>query len=209
MSNASEPKADSPEGTATHREVRYEYSRNLAPLLTQLGVSLLVSTYQAGKVVAVGVDRQGELALSFHNFERAMGLAVRPDRLAVGTLAQVWFLRSAPDLAPRLEPAGRHDACFLTRSSHFTGEIQVHELAWAGDELWLVNTAFCCLCTLDERPQLRAALAAAVHHGAGGRGPLPPERPGPGRRPAEVRDRPGRDRHARRAGGRTRRPAAA
>ena len=26
---------------------------------------------------------------------------------------------------------------------------RVHELAWAGDELWLVNTAFSCLCTLD------------------------------------------------------------
>ena len=44
--------------------------------------------------------------------------------------------------------------------------------------------------------QLRAALAAAVPHGAGGRGPLPLERPGHGRRPAEIRDRPGRDRHA-------------
>jgi uncharacterized protein (TIGR03032 family) len=119
-------------------------------LLSQLGVSLLVSTYQAGKVVAVGVT-QGELNLSYHNFERAMGLAVKPDGIAVGARAQVWFLKSAPDLASRVEPAGRHDACFLTRSSHFTGEIQAHELAWAGDELWVVNTAFGCLCTLDDR----------------------------------------------------------
>jgi uncharacterized protein (TIGR03032 family) len=136
-------------GTPT-REVRHEYTRSLPPLLSQLGVSLLVSTYQAGKVVAVGVA-QGELTLSYHNFERAMGLAVKPDGLAVGARAQVWFLRSAPDLAPRVDPAGRHDACFLTRSSHFTGEVQAHELAWAGDELWLVNTAFGCLCTLDDR----------------------------------------------------------
>src|SRR5881275_830948 len=132
------------------REVRHEYSRGLPALLDQLGVSLLVSTYQAGKVVAVGVA-QGELALSYHNFERAMGLAIKPDGLAVGARAQVWFLRDAPDIAPRVEPAGRHDACFLTRSSHFTGEVQAHELAWGRDELWLVNTAFGCLCTLDGR----------------------------------------------------------
>jgi uncharacterized protein (TIGR03032 family) len=139
----------------------------LPSLLSQLGVSLLVSTYQAGKVVAVGVA-QGELALSYHNFERAMGLAVKPDGIAVGARAQVWFLNSAPDLAGRVEPAGCHDACFLTRSSHFTGEIQAHELAWAGDELWLVNTAFGCLCTLDDRhsfvprwrPPFLTALAA-------------------------------------------------
>ena len=137
-------------GAAAVREVRHEYTHTLPALLSQLGVSLLVSTYQAGKVVSVGVA-QGELALSYHNFERAMGLAVKPDKIAVGARAQVWFLKSAPDLAGRVEPTGQHDACFLTRSSHFTGEIQAHELAWAGDELWLVNTAFGCLCTLDDR----------------------------------------------------------
>jgi uncharacterized protein (TIGR03032 family) len=132
------------------REVRHEYTHSLPPLLSQLDVSLLISTYQAGKVAVVGVA-DGELALSYHNFERAMGLAVKPDGIAVAARAQVWFLQSAPDLAPRVEPAGRHDACYLTRSSHFTGEIQIHELAWEGEELWVVNTAFGCLCTLDDR----------------------------------------------------------
>jgi uncharacterized protein (TIGR03032 family) len=149
------------------REVRHEYTRSLPPLLSQLGVSLLVSTYQAGKVAAVGVAA-GELTLSYHNFERAMGLAVKPDAIAVAARAQVWFLHAAPELAARVEPAGRHDACFLTRSGYFTGEIQAHELAWAGDELWLVNTAFGCLCTLDGRhsfvprwrPPFLTALAA-------------------------------------------------
>jgi uncharacterized protein (TIGR03032 family) len=132
------------------REVRHEYTHTFPSLLSQLGVSLLVSTYQAGKVVAVGVA-EGEMTLSYHNFERAMGLAVKPETIAVGARAQIWFLKSAPDLARRVEPPGCHDGCFLTRSSHFTGEVQAHELAWAGDELWLVNTAFGCLCTLDDR----------------------------------------------------------
>src|SRR5829696_7529574 len=147
-------RADAP----TTREVRHEYTLSLPPLLSRLGVSLLVSTYQAGKVVAVGVA-EGDLTLSYHNFERAMGLAVKPDAIAVAARAQVWFLQAAPDLAARVEPAGRHDACFLTRSSHFTGEVQAHELAWAGDELWLVNTAFGCLCTLDGRHRYVTALA--------------------------------------------------
>jgi len=132
------------------REIRHEYARSLSPLLSQLGISLLVSTYQAGKVVAVGVAA-GELTLSYHNFEHVMGLAIKPDCIAVAARSQIWHLCAAHDLAKRIEPVGRHDACFLARSSHFTGEIQTHELAWAGDELWLVNTAFGCLCTLDGR----------------------------------------------------------
>jgi uncharacterized protein (TIGR03032 family) len=137
-------------GAPPTREMRHEYTRSLPSLLSQLGISLLVSTYQAGKVVVVGVA-EGELTLSYHNFEHVMGLAVKPDAIAVAARAQVWFLRGAADIAAQVEPDGRHDACFLTRSSHFTGEIQSHELAWAGDELWLVNTAFGCLCTLDSR----------------------------------------------------------
>jgi uncharacterized protein (TIGR03032 family) len=181
------------------REVRHEYAHSLPPLLSQLGVSLLVSTYQAGKIVTIGVA-DGELTLSYHNFERAMGLAVAPDRIAVGARAQIWFLKSAPDLARRVEPAGRHDACFLTRSSHFTGEIQAHELAWAPTdslspggrgqsevELWLVNTAFSCLCTLDDRhsfvprwrPPFISSLAAEDRCHLNGMAMAPGERGGP------------------------------
>jgi uncharacterized protein (TIGR03032 family) len=150
-----------------YREVRYEHSRNLPSVLEHLGVSLLVSTYQAGKLFVVGAH-QGELALSFHNFEKAMGMAVKHDRIAVGTRDQVWSLRSTPAIAPRLEPRGRYDGCFLARNAHFTGDIQAHELAWAGDELWVVNTSFSCLCTLHEdysfvprwRPPFITGLAA-------------------------------------------------
>jgi len=45
----------------------------------------------------------------------------------------------------KLEPADRHDACFLPRRSHTTGDVQIHEMAWVGDELWFVNTSFSCL----------------------------------------------------------------
>jgi hypothetical protein len=132
-----------------YREVRYEHSRNLPAVLQHLGASLLVSTYQAGKLFVVGA-RQGSLALSFHNFEQAMGIAVCRDRIAVGTRNQVWFLGSAPEIAARLEPAGQYDGCFLARRSHFTGDIHGHELAWSGNDLWVVNTSFSCLCTLHE-----------------------------------------------------------
>ena len=71
-----------------------------------------------------------------------------------------------PDVARRLEPAGTHDACFLPRSSHFTGNVQIHEMAYGTggpvgqafqpdnqarkpDLLWFANTRFSCLATLD------------------------------------------------------------
>jgi uncharacterized protein (TIGR03032 family) len=132
------------------REVRHEYTLNLPRILEHLGASLLVSTYQAGKLVVVGVG-SGGLELSYHNFETAMGIAVRPGQVAVGARAAIWFLSNDSNIARQIEPAGEHDACFLARSARVTGEIQGHEMAWVGEELWVVNTAFSCLCTLDER----------------------------------------------------------
>ncbi|HUE13269.1 MAG TPA: DUF4915 domain-containing protein, partial [Planctomycetaceae bacterium] len=68
--------------------------------------------------------------------------AFRRDCLVVGARQEVWYLKSAASIAPSIEPAASHDACFLARGSHVTGDIQAHELAWAGNELWVVNTLF-------------------------------------------------------------------
>jgi uncharacterized protein (TIGR03032 family) len=129
------------------REINFRHSRNLPELLQQLQISLLVSTYQAGKLAVIG-SRQGKLALSFHNFDRPMGVAIGQHQIAVGSRSQIWFLKAAPDIARRLQPPGQFDQCFLARRCHVTGEIQCHEMAFAGDELWIVNTLFSCLCTL-------------------------------------------------------------
>jgi uncharacterized protein (TIGR03032 family) len=137
------------EPRATYREVKFRHSRDFVKLLHDLGATLLVSTYQAGKLVAVGAP-QAKLSLSFHNFEQAMGIAVHPDRIAVGSRGVIWFLQNSAELAPRIEPPGRYDACYLARGSFITGNIHGHEMAYLGDELWVVNTLFSCLCTLDE-----------------------------------------------------------
>jgi uncharacterized protein (TIGR03032 family) len=142
---------DDPEGARARpaTAVNYEHSTNLPTLLDRLGVSLVVSTYQAGKVFTLGVH-EGRLRIAFHNFEQAMGIARTPTGLAVGTKRQVWMLQAGPrELARRVQPAGTHDVAFLARQAHFTGPIMGHDLAWAGGRLWVTNTLFSCLCTLE------------------------------------------------------------
>jgi uncharacterized protein (TIGR03032 family) len=127
---------------------RSVHSPGFAGLLETLGITLLVTTYQAGKLMAVR-GHEGRVSTLLRSFERPMGLAVRAGQIALGTRNQVWFFRNAPDIAPQLPPAGTHDACFLPRVSYVTGDIRCHEIAWVGEELWIVNTFFSCLCTVD------------------------------------------------------------
>lgn len=119
---------------------------------------------------------KGQLTLAFHQFDRAMGIAVKPGTIAVCTRKEVWFLRGAPDIAAKLQPPGRYDACFLARTSHFTDDLQAHEAAWinpvgdetqvGGSEFWIVNTRFSCLCALHPHysfaPRWRPAFISAL-----------------------------------------------
>lgn len=142
---------------------QFVHSPNFPELLERLNVVLLLTTYQAGKLALFRAS-QGKLSLLLRTFDKAMGLAVNPQKMAVGTAYQVWHLHNAPEIASKLPPAGEHDACFMPRNSHVTGNIDVHEMCWgsrehsnspatmldASSELWIVNTFFSCLCTLDE-----------------------------------------------------------
>ena len=161
MMAQSEPQS---ENTADLRSV---HTSNLPELFEQLGISLIVSTYQAGKAIVVRSDN-GTLNTHFRTFAKPMGIAADHARLTIGGANTVWEYHNMPAVAKKLEPVGKHDACYLPRRIHVTGDIDIHELAWDGNnELWLVNTRFCCLCTLDAehsfhprwRPPFVSALA--------------------------------------------------
>jgi uncharacterized protein (TIGR03032 family) len=132
--------------------------------LRHLGASLLVTTYQAGKLVIVR-DEGDHLNTHYRSFQSLMGLALTDSgaRLAIGTMLHVWEFRDVPSVVRRLEPADRHDACFLARFSHVTCNVMIHEMGYGAEvgrcskpshekpshELWIANTRFSCLATLD------------------------------------------------------------
>src|SRR5205823_11568036 len=92
-------------------------SPGLAEFLEREGVSLLLSTYQAGRLMAVRAA-QGVVWTELRSFDRPMGLAVRNrGQFVLATQHHVWDFRDAPSLAGRLTPAGQYDACFIPRVS--------------------------------------------------------------------------------------------
>jgi len=141
--------ASSPPSAPEASVLRSVHTSNLPTLFAQLQISLVVSTYQAGKVILVRADGD-VLNTHFRTFAKPMGIAADHQRLTVGGANTVWDYRNMPAVAQKLEPVGKHDACYLPRRIHVTGDIDIHEMAYDRDnELWVVNTRFCCLCTLD------------------------------------------------------------
>jgi uncharacterized protein (TIGR03032 family) len=120
--------------------------------LSQLDGCLAITTYQAGKVVLVGWDGWRVTVLP-RTFDKPMGLAVRGDQLALATRHEVILLANAPLLAPDFLPdqPGRYDALYLPRAAYYTGDLNIHDLAFGTDGLCVVNTRYCCLAGLSER----------------------------------------------------------
>ncbi len=128
---------------------RSVHTTSFTDVLKSVRASLVVSTYQSGRVVLV--RREGDTTNThFVAFESPMGIAVSGSRLAIAASGMIWDHRGSAAVAARIEPAGRHDACFVPRNAHVTGDIAVHEIAFdAAGALWIVNTRFSTLCTLD------------------------------------------------------------
>ncbi len=131
------------------------YTREVPDILAFLKCSLAISTYQAGKVILLSAEGENLVQLA-RNFRKPMGLTVSGPRLAVATQYEVVVLEDAPTLAPGY-PArpGHYDALFVPRASYFSGEIDLHDLAWGEETLWGVNTLFSCLCHIDDRYSFR------------------------------------------------------
>jgi uncharacterized protein (TIGR03032 family) len=140
---------------------------SFARALAATGGSLLISTYQSGKLICAR-EHNGLLNTHFRDFDKPMGIAVANSRFSLATRTEVWEFRNMPEVAPKIEVPGSHDACFLPRNRHLTGDALLHELAFAGGELWAVATRFSCLATFDGehsfvprwKPRFVSAIAA-------------------------------------------------
>jgi len=86
--------------------VSYEHSTTLSALLERLDLSVLLSTYQAGRVVSLGCHG-GNLQVGFSRFDQAMELCRTSTGLAVGSRDAIWNLPASCEVAPRITPRGR------------------------------------------------------------------------------------------------------
>jgi uncharacterized protein (TIGR03032 family) len=148
-----------------HEAFRSVHTAGFAQALAATGGSLAASTYQSGRVVLLRPDGD-RVNTHLRGLAAPMGLALRGGRLAIGAQGEILTFQDQPAVAGRLEGAGPVDACFVPRRRHLTGDVRVHDLAFAGDELWFVNTRFSCLATLDDEhsfvPRWRPSFVSAL-----------------------------------------------
>ena len=134
------PREGSPE------TIRCDVSESFPEWLRAAGGSIALTTYQAGKVGMIGWDGR-RVTLLFRDFPKPMGLDVDGPRMLLATQHRLIELGNDPLLAVEFlegQP-GRYDALYLPRVAHYTGDLNVHDVADGIDGPWMVNTRFSCL----------------------------------------------------------------
>ncbi len=126
-----------------------QHTTTFPELLRQARASVIISTYQAGKLILLRAA-QDNLNTHFVSLQKPMGVAFQNGRLSVGSGPRVIDYFNMSNVGPKVEPVNTHDGAFLARQTHVTGDIDIHEMGFDDDEqLWIVNTKMSCLCTLD------------------------------------------------------------
>lgn len=127
------------------------YTPNVPELLSQLNCSLAISTYQAGKVIFLSPKNGDKLTQLPRNFNKAMGIALKEDKMAIACKDEVVVLRNSKELAQHYpQKPNVYDALFMPRLTYHTGALDVHDLDWGVDGLYAVNTSFSCIIKIDE-----------------------------------------------------------
>ena len=148
---ASAPPATAPFGDKSGEPwLHVTASRDFPAWLVAQQASIAFTTYQAGKLLMIGVDDKGQLAVAERTFTRCMGLwadAADGRTLWLSSLYQLWRLENALLAGQKYKG---HDRLYVPREGLTTGNLDVHDIAReASGRLVFVNTLFSCLGTVS------------------------------------------------------------
>jgi uncharacterized protein (TIGR03032 family) len=127
-------------------------SRRFVSWLTDQKASLAFTTYQAGKVIFLGVNNDGRISIFERTFMRSMGLwadGKGSRSLVLSSLYQIWRME---DALGEGEMHQGYDRLYIPRIGYTTGDLDVHDVAVeSGGRIVFVNCQFGCLATVSPK----------------------------------------------------------
>ena len=133
----------------------FSQSDGLVRLLAQQGAAIMFSSYQSGLLYMLGHIPNGGAHLHQSVMAKPMGIWVEDDN-AFALSAGYQIMRFKNGLEPNQLVNEQFDACYVPRETHFTGELDAHDIGIDRDgQPIFVNTRFNCLATTDPRHSFR------------------------------------------------------
>lgn len=123
------------------------FSPQLPELLLKLKCSIAISTYQANKLVFISPVDENKLTQLPRDFVKPMGFEISGDKMILATKDEVLYFENSKDLAKYYpNKKDTYDTLFLPRTTFYTGQVDMHDVAMGTEGIWAINTSFSCLC---------------------------------------------------------------
>lgn len=122
------------------------YSPQIPELLTKLKASIIISTYQAGKLVMISPKDENTLITLPRTFQKPMGIDIIGNKMVVACKDEVVVLENSKQLAEHYPNKPKtYDSLFVPRITFHTGMVDMHDIAFGKDGIWAINSSFSCL----------------------------------------------------------------
>lgn len=128
-----------------------QYSPQLPELLLSLNCTIALTTYQAGKLVFISPNPDKERLTTLpRTFQKPMGIAVNGDSMVLASKDEVILFENSRDLAVHYpNKQNTYDSLWLPRITFYTGQVDMHDIAFGNDGIYAINSSFSCLCKVD------------------------------------------------------------
>ncbi|MDO8453945.1 MAG: TIGR03032 family protein [Sulfurimonas sp.] len=125
------------------------YTPNFPELLNKLGGTIMLTTYQTGKVIMLSSDAKN-ISQLVRDFDRPMGVAFSGDRMAMALRTNITFFKDSKELASSYPTKpNTYDALYYPIAQNITGYIDAHDVVFSNQGLIAVNTSYSCLVKFD------------------------------------------------------------
>ncbi|MFY0644909.1 MAG: TIGR03032 family protein [Bacteroidia bacterium] len=134
------------------KDLKIHYSPEFQNVLASTGSALVISVYQAGKLILLNATDEGSIKITPISYPKPMGIDIDGDRMSIATKTELHIYAQSDRLSERIELNGKKfEKVFFPRTTYHTGPLDMHDVRFIGDEVWGVNTRFSCICSFDHQ----------------------------------------------------------
>ncbi|XPV67830.1 MAG: TIGR03032 family protein [Halarcobacter sp.] len=129
----------------------FRYDPEVLDIFEKNSISLVISTYQIGKVIILSAEN-GKIVQLPRTFEGVMGISCDDETISIATKDEVIVCQNSTELAKTYPPSSnKYDAMYIPQAKYYTGELAMHDISYTKDGLIGINTRFSCLVKIDDK----------------------------------------------------------
>ena len=138
------------------KDLSVKYNQEFKNVLKSTGSTLIMSVYQAGKLIMLHVSDDNVLKMTPVSYPKPMGLAIHGKQFGIATKTELHVYTDGNTDSRKISLGEReYDHLYFPRVTYHVGPLDLHDINFVSGELIAVNTRFSCIAAFDSLSNFR------------------------------------------------------